>query len=340
VRTVRVLFSDIGLVGVSVMLGWAIWYSVREDLNETQRREIQLVVDAEGDLDVTPRSQPISVTVQGTRRAVDAMRAMSAPRVTHRLTSADLPPGADETRCDFGKDDLDFASAFGSEGLTVLEMQPPTVSVKLFRVMVQTVSVRPPEFAGAAELGLRVDVKEYSNEATVRGPKSVLRNYREILTIVERQQLATHAEGLRDSPKTFARLTLSIDPSQRDLFTVEKPSELYARVELSRVAEQEVMLPIAIYDTGPEGKKAARRLQFSEINKPHFLAGDPPRVRLAVTGIPAALGSISTAGLRAFVLADDLPQDRRNGDVPVHVADLPPGVALAMDYRVDVEEAR
>lgn len=334
------LFSDVGLIGLSLMFGWAIWYSVREDLNETQRREIQLLVDAEGDLDVTPRSQPISVTVQGTRRAVDAMRAMSSPRVVHRLTSADLPPGADETRRDFGKDDLDFASAFGSEALTVLEMQPPTVSVKLFRVMVQTVSVHPPEFAGAAELGLKIDVKEYSNEATVRGPMSVLRNYREIRTIVERQQLQTLADGLRDSPKTIARLPLSIHPSQRDLFTVEKPSELYARVELSRVAEQEITLPIAIYDTSSQGTKSARRLQFAEINKPHFHAGDPPRVRLAVTGIPAALGSLSAANLRAFVLADDLPLDRRNGDVPVHVADLPPGVALAKEYTVYVEEVR
>lgn len=336
----RVIFSDVGLFGLAVMFGWVIWYTVREDLNETQRREIQFEVAAEGDLDVTPRVQAISVTVQGTRRAVDALRASVAPRVVHRLTAADLPPGADETRRDFGKDDLDFAEAFGTDALTVIDMQPQTVSVKLFRVMVQTVSVHPPEIAGALELGLKIDVKEYTNEATVRGPVSVLRNYREIRTVVERQHLAALAEGLRDSPKTIARLPLAIHPSQRDLFTVEKPAELFARVELSRVAEQEITLPIAIYDAIGQGKKPARRLQFAEINKSHFVNGTPPRVRLAVTGIPAALGSLPSAGLRAFVLADDLPEDRRNGDVPIHVADLPPGVALAKDYTVYVEEAR
>jgi hypothetical protein len=340
VKPHRMIFSDVGLFGLAVMFAWAIWYTVREDLNETQRRQIQLVVEAEGDLDVTPRTQAISVTVQGTRRAVDAVRSMASPRVVHRLTAADLPPGTDETRHDFGKDDLDFAEAFGSEALTVIDMQPQTVSVKLFRVMVQPVSVHPPEFAGAAELGLKLQVTKYTNEAKVRGPVSVLRNYREIRTVVERRQLAAIAEGLRDSPKTIVRLPLSIHPSQRDLFTLEEPAELFAEVELSRLAEQEVTLPIAIYDTAGSGKRANRRLQFAELNKSHFLPGDPPRVRLALTGVPAALGSLPAAGLRAFVLADDLPEDRRNGDIPVHVADLPPGVALAKDYTVYVEEVR
>ena len=334
------LFSDVGLFGIAVMFGWAIWYSVREDLNETQRREIQLVVEGEGDIDVTPRAQTISVTVQGTRRAVDALRSMASPRVVQRLTSADLPPGADETRHDFGKDDLEFAAAFGSDALTVIDMQPQTVSVKLFRVMVQTVSVHPPEFVGAAELGLKLDVKQYTNEATVRGPVSVLRNYREIRTVVERQQVAALAESLRDRPNIVSTVAIAIHPAQRDLFTLEKPTELFARVEVSRVAEQELMLPISIYDVAGQGKKPGRRLQFAEINKPHFLPGDPPRVRLALTGVPAALGSLSPTGLRAFVLADDLPEDRRNGDVPVHVADLPHGVALAKDYTVYVEEVR
>jgi hypothetical protein len=40
------------------------------------------------------------------------------------------------------------------------------------------------------------------------------------------------------------------------------------------------------------------------------------------------------------VLAADLPPDRRNGDVPVHVADLPAGVALAQECSVYVEETR
>ena len=336
----RVIFSDVGLFGLAVMFAWAIWYTVREDLNETQRREIQLVVEAERDLDVFPRTQPINVTVQGTRRAVDALRSMTSPHVVHRLTAADLPPGVDETRHDFGKDDLDFADAFGSEALTVIEMQPPTVSVKLFRVMVQPVSVKPPEFVGAAELGLKVQVMKYTNEAKVRGPQSVLRAYREIRTVVERRQLAAIAEGLRDKPNITRNVPLAIHPSQRDLFTLEEPTELFAEVEVARAAEQEITLPIAIYDSSAPGKRANRRLRFTEMNKAHFLNGDPPRVRLAVTGVPAVVGSLPVAGLRAYVLADDLPDDRRNGDIPVHVADLPPGVALARDYTVDVEEAR
>lgn len=338
----RVIFSDVGLFGLAVMFGWAIWYSVREDLNETQRRQVQLVVEAEGDLDVSPRVQTISITVQGTRRAVDALRAMASPHVVHHLTSADLPPGADETRHDFGKDDLDFAEAFGSDALTVIEMQPQTVSVKLFRVMVQTgVAVAPPEFIGAAELGLKFDVREYTREAVLRGPVSVLRNFREIRTVVERQHVAAWAESLGANANAVApHVVLAIHPSQRDLFTVEKPAELFANVVVSRVAEQEVTLPISIYDAAAQGKKPGRRLQFAEINKSHFVAGSTPRVRLAFTGVPAALGTLQSTGLRAFVLADDLPEDRRNGDIAVHVADLPPGVALAREYTVYVEEAR
>ena len=339
-RFLRALVADLGLLGLAAVFGWAIWYTVREDLNESQRREVEVVIQADSGLDVTPRTQIVNIVVQGPRRAVDALRAMQSPKIVRRLTPADLPPGSDETRRDFGKDDFDFAASLGGSPLNVIEMDPAVVSVKVFRVEVQEKTVAPPEFQGAADLGLRHVLQGYTNTAKVRGAVSLLSTFREIRTFVSREQLQGFAESLKDSPKTLARLVLDIDPSQRELFTLVEPLQLSARVELSRVAEQEFVLPIEIYSESSLGARPARRLQFAELNKPHLVPGDPPRVRLLVTGVPSALAALATSKVHAFVLSGDLPQEQRNGDVPVHVADLPPGVALSQEYRVYVEEAR
>lgn len=339
-KLVRAILSDFGLLGLAVVFGWTIWYTVREDLNETQRTAVQVVIEAESGLEVTPRTQTVHIEFQGARRAIDALRATQTPRIVRHLTLADLPPGADETRRDFGKDDFDFKQSLGAGALAVLDMDPPVISVKVFRVDVQEKTVAPPEFQGAADLGLKHVLQGYTNTAKVRGAVSVLSTFREIRTIVSRDQLQGFADSLRDSPKTLARLVLEVHPSQKDLFTLVEPQQLSARVELSRVAEQEILVPIRLFTDAGTKTRASRRLQFAELNKPHFVAGDPPKVRVLVTGVPSALSALATSKLHAYALESDLPADQRNGEVPVHVADMPPGIALTQDYGVYVEEAR
>lgn len=339
-RLARAIFTDVGLLGLAVVFGWTIWYTVREDLIETQRTAVQVVIEAEPGLEVTPRSQVVHVEVQGARRAIDALRGTQTPKVVRHLTLADLPPDTDETRRDFGKDDFDFKQTLGSGAMAVLEMEPPVISVRVYRVAVTKKTVAPPEFQGAADLGLRHVLQGYTNEATVRGTVSALGTFREIRTIVSREQLQGFADSLRDSPKTLARLVLEVHPSQRDLFTLVEPQELSARVELSRVAEQEIVVPVRLFADASEKARPARRLQFAELNKPHFVAGDPPRVRVLVTGVPSALAALSASKVHAYVLESDLPAEQRNGEVPLHIADMPPGIALTQDYGVYVEEAR
>jgi hypothetical protein len=340
VKLLRALFADVGLMGLAVVFAWAIWYTVREDLNETQKRPVEVVFQTDADLDVTPRTQTVTLLFQGPRRAIDALRTMSAPRIVRHLTPADLPADAAETRRDFGKDDFDFADSLDGNALTVLDMVPPVVSVKLYRVATRGVTVAPPEFPGAADLGLKHVLKGWTDRATIRGRASDFGNFREIRTVISKEQLQAFAESLKDSPKTTASLVLEIDPSQRELFTLIEPKQLVASVELSRVAEQEFVVPIQIYDAAQKGARPARRLHFAELNKPHFVPGDPPRVKLQVTGVPSALAAMTASKVHAFVLGADLADDQRNGDVPVHVADLPPGVALSQDYTVDIEESR
>ena len=328
-------------MGLAVVFAWAIWYTVREDLNETWKRPVEVVFQTDADLDVTPRTQTVTILFQGPRRAIDALRAMQAPRIVRRLTPADLPADTAETRRDFAKDDFDFADSLGGNALSVVDMDPPLVTVKLYRVETRKkATVAPPEFPGAADLGLKYALQGWTDKATIRGRASDFGNFREIRTVISKEQLQAFAESLKDSPKTVASLVLEIDPSQRDLFTLIDPKQLVARVELSRVAEQEFVLPIQIYDAAQKGARPARRLQFAELNKPHFVPGDPPRVKLQVTGVPSALAALTASKVHAFVLGADLADDQRNGDVPVHVADLPPGVALSQDYSVYVEETR
>jgi hypothetical protein len=280
------------------------------------------------------------IVVRGSRGAVDAFLALHSPRIVRHITSADLPAGVDETRRDFGKDDFDPGETLGAAGLTVVDMEPPVVGVRLQRVEVQEKTVAPPEFPAAADVSLRHVLQSYTNTAKVVGAVSVLSTFREIRTYVSKEQLQAFAESLRDAPKSTARLVLEIDPSQRDLFKLVEPTELTARVELSRVAEQELVLPIRVLDEADRTGARARRVQFAELNKPCFVRGDPPRVKLQVTGVPSALAALAQSRPRAFVFAGDLPVDQRNGDVPVHVSDLPAGVALAQECSVYVEETR
>ncbi len=339
-RLARAMFSDAGLFALAVVFGWTIWFTVREDLNETQRTAVQIVIEAEEGLEVSPRTQTVHIEFQGARRAIDALRATQTPRIVRRLTLTDLPSDANETRRDFGKDDFDFKQSLGAGALAVLDMEPAVISVKVFRVAVTKKAVAPPEFQGAADLGLRHVLQGYTNEAKVRGTVSSLDTFREIRTFVSREQLQGFADSLRDSPKTLARLVLEIHPSQKDLFTLVDPSELSARVELSRVAEQEIFVPVRLFAEAGTTTRAVRRLQFAELNKPHFVAGDPPKVRVLVTGVPSALSALAASKVHAYVLESDLPADQRNGEVPLHIADMPPGIALTQEYGVYVEEAR
>jgi hypothetical protein len=336
----RALFADFGLLTLAVVFGWALWYWVREELTESQRREVQVVVEAPSGVRASPDLSTVVIEVRGSRGVVDGFRAMHSPRIVRRITTADLPAGVDETRRDFGKDDFDFGEMLGHSGLMVVEMEPTFVGVRLSRVEVQEKTVAPPEFQGAADLSLRHVLQSYTNTAKVRGAVRDLSTFREIKTFVSKATLQGYAESLRDTPKTTANLDLEVDPSQRDLFTLVEPKQLSARVELSRVAEQEVVLPISVLDQVDRTGGRTRRVQFAELNKPCFVRGNPPKVKLQFTGVPSALAALAQSKPRAFVLAGDLPVDQRNGDVMVHVADLPAGVALSQECSVYVEETR
>jgi hypothetical protein len=336
----RALFGDVGLVALSLIFGWVLWYTVREELNESFRRaDIDVVIEPDAGIDVAPRSQKVALVVQGPRSAVDAFRSMPTPQLTRRVAASDLPAGSYEKRLTFTRDDFDLTASLGTDAVTVLEMDPPAVTVQAFRVEVQDKTVAPPEFQGATELGVRHALLGYSNTAKIRGSASVLSSFREIRTIIPKADLQRCVESMRENPKGVFPMALEIAPSQRGHFTLVEPKELWARVELSRVAEQEVVVPVQILADVSRGARP-RRLQFAELNKPHFLAGDPPKVKVAVTGVPSAVAALTGASIRAFVLASDLPEDQRNGDVPVHVADLPAGIALAHDYSIYVEDAR
>jgi hypothetical protein len=338
VRLLRSFFSDVGLWGLAVVFGWAIWYVVREDLNETQRRQVDVVFEPDAGLDVEPHVLQATIEVQGPRRAVDAFRTTVGPRIVRRVTTADVPQGVDDTRLDFGKDDFDFSPAFSGAPLTVVEMSPPVVGVRVFRVEVQDKTIAPPEFPGAAELGVKHSLIDYTNTAKVRGAVAALSTFREIRTFVSRDRLQAATQAMRDEARSTQRIQLEIDPAQREHFVLVEPRELSAHVELSRVARQELVVPIQIFQDVASGGR--RKLQFAEINKPFFVGGARPTVKLQVTGVLSSLATLTPGRIRAFVLESDLPDDQRNGDVPIHVADLPPGVALAEEYGVYVEEGR
>ena len=343
-KLVRVVFGDPGLKVLSLLLAWALWYIVREDLTETATREATVVVEVEGDGDLSARPNQRTVTIQasGPRRALEAFRGNLQPRVVARIRADALESDQYDRKISFSQQELELRDSLGNEDLTIQSMIPATVDVVVFRVEQTRKTVEPPDFLGIDELDVRVDLKRYTTEAVVRGAANALSTIPRIKTFVSKEQIRSYAAGLRDTLGSTVVFRLNIDPKQAPNIELIEPKELEAQVQLSRVEQHPLEVPLQLYgDVGPSTAGGnARRLRFAEINKPHLLAGDPPRVQLVLIGPPAAVERLTPESIRAFVLTSDLPPDQTFGDIPVHIADLPPGVALDREYTVSVEEIR
>ncbi len=339
-RGARSLVADVGLFGLSIAFAWALWYTVREELDSSGRLDVTIDFEPEQGLDVVPRSVKVGVEVEGPRRQIDALLSRPSVRVARRVSLAEMSANGDETPRTFGREELDLAEALGGGKLAVTSMSPPVVTVSLVRVEEQHRLVAPPEVEGAAELGLRVVVQSSTQAARVRGAAAALSRVAEVRTFIPRERLQAAARELRDRSVAALDVRLDVDPGQRDLFTLVQPTELTARIELSRVAAQELVVPLHLVADARRIDARPRRIRFAELNKADFVPGDPPKVRLTVSGAGGVLATLAPDKVHAFVLASDLPGDQSNGDVPVHVADLPPGVALQREPTVYVEEVR
>lgn len=337
----RSLFRNWGAKLLSLALAWGLWYAIREDLEDV--RQATLAVEAQApqgsDLDGVVLSPRVAVTLKGPRREVDELASGAHPLLAP-LSDGDLAVDQHSRIRDFRAEDLLPASPLRAGVVRIVEMEPKVVRVQVRRLESRTVPLAPPEFAGAADAHVVVELKRRPAEALVRGPVEQLRSVVELRTTVAREHLRRAVEAMGDAGRTTVTLPLTVDPTQKPFVTILEPRELDVTVDLVRVHEIEVQMPLSIYrERGPESPEgAARRLQFAEINRPCLVSRSPPRIVVKLRGSPRALSSVRPDALRAFVLEEELPPDATFGDLRIHLSDLPPGVTLDRDdYAVSVE---
>ena len=337
----RAFFRNWGAKLLSLVLAWGIWYAVREDLEDERQATVPVIAEAPpgSDLDGVVLTSRVAVTIKGPRREVDEMASGSHPLVAP-LTADDLASDELSKFRDFRAEDLHVASPLRPGVVRIVEMEPRLVRVQVRRLESRTVPLSPPDFPGANDVHVGVVIKRRSEEALVRGPVEHLRSILELKTAVARDAFRRAVESMGDSGHTTVTLPLTVDASQKSFVTLLEPREPEVTVDLVRLQDKEVEVPLSIFrDRGPGSADGpARRLQFAEINRPCLVSRHPPRVLFKLRGSPKSLAAVRAETLRAFVLEEELSPELAFGDLRVHMSDLPQGVTLDReDYFVSVE---
>ncbi len=353
-KLLGVFVDNLGLKLLALVMAWAIWYSVRSGLEEEADVTLRVRVEQAGDdLRAAATIDTVSVTVSGPKGDVAALSGRTDLDAVARVVPEYLREGQlDDTR-DFGRDELEFRWLPADGAVYVTDMRPAKVRVKLHRMAVRNVPVEQPQVPTSAAGTVSVKVLRWDNVASIRAPESELRNITALRTFVPPERLQQIAGSLGDAPSITEDVRLDVDPSQAGRFEFTDRSVLTVKLELRRVEEGELVLPVRIYGSPPPSGTVRRRLRFSPANELDQRLrgvfqpdpdGGPPRLRIDVEGTPAALEAARAAAsegrLHAFVLEDDVPAGEDVFNLQVHVADLPVGVRPARQILLAVEVER
>ncbi|MCE9635139.1 MAG: hypothetical protein K8T90_05470 [Planctomycetes bacterium] len=359
----RTFVGNAGVKLLALLLAWGLWFAVREDLDEVREARPRVVVIAaagsgiEGE-SLVPR---VSVKLKGPRHELDLFENTDRALV--------LPVRADDLTADqhsgtkvFTAEDILVPEPIRPGTVRVIEVEPDPVQVRLWRVERRDVPLAPPEFPGIEDLGVQVERRRWPQKAVVRAPTDQLGGLLVLKTGVDRDQLRRFVEAMGDAPRTTVTLPLSVIDTPTERLTIAEPTRLEVTADLVRNAEITVTLRLDVFDAAPVGGSGApggasgtdsgafaRSVTVMDPQKPWFVAGDPPKVNLALRGNPRSLASLGSAPaggatalpVRVYVTTADLPAGASRGEVRVHASDLPPGVALANgDLTLTLEVSR
>lgn len=338
-RLFRLLVAHPGLKLFSLVLAWGLWYAVREDLDETRTVTLRVEADPGSDAGVDGQvlTDSVEVRIKGSRREVEllanGLRPLRAP-----IASGDLAVDQYSGTKAFRASELRFPAPVAANAVRIVEMEPQKVDVRVRRIQQRDLPLAPPIFPPAEETRVRIETRKLPERVWVRAPAEHLRTLIDVKTVVDREQLLGLISRMDDSVRTTATVQLHIDASQADLLELIEPRTLEAVIELVRVDEQTIVVPLVVLQ--PRGQDSVTMTVAAQ-NKPWVFVGPEPAVNLTLRGSRENLAAVDSRRIRAFLLATDLPPEGNLADIPVHVADLPQGVALdRTDYTVTVEFAR
>lgn len=331
-------FGSSGVKLLALLLAWGIWFVVREDLEEPAAMTTVVVrappgSNVEGEI---VGGGAVSVKLKGARRDIEMIVGAQRPLVAN-LRAEDLAPDQYTGSRDFHADDLAFPEPVRPGSVRIVEMEPETLAVRLWRVERREIQLAPPEFPGTDELNVQVERKRWPPKVVVRAPSQQLKDVLVLRTTVDREQLRRHVEAMGDAARTTVTLPLALVDVPPGVLTVIEPRSLEATADLVRNVETTVTVRLSVLR---DVAAPARDLTIVDPRKPWFHAGDPPTITLALRGSPRAVASIPPGSVRAFLLESELAVGANAGELRVRVADLPPGVLPRDELLVPVRTAR
>lgn len=334
----RATVANPGLKLLSLLLAWGLWYVVREGLEDVVPANLRVAADAADPsvdgagvdgvgVDGEVLHPAVFVKLKGTQREIEL------------VTRGDQPLAAPIAPSDLAADELAREKEFRAEDLVlplpggrvrIVEMEPEVVRVRVRRIERREIALAPPAFPGAGEMRVQIQLRKSPDRVWVRAASEHLRSNLDLRTVVPRADLQRAVASMGDSAKVTATFQLQVDPAQAAIMQVLDPRELVCTAEIGRFDEEILTVPVAILSAPGDGE--GRRITVAEANHPWVFAGPPPQVKLVLRGSRAALDLALARPPRAFLLAAEVPSDgsarSATADVPLHVADLPPGVSL------------
>lgn len=333
-------FAGLGVKLLALLLAWGLWYAVREDLDETRDFEMAVVVrPAPGStVDGEPLRARVAGRVKGPRRELDILIPSGKPLTIVTRPEHLTVDQLSGTR-DFTASDLVLPEPIRPGTVRIVELEPESVAVRLWRVERREVPLAPPEFPGAEELGVQVERRRWPTKAVVRAPLEQLGSLLVLRTAVDRDQLRRLVEAMGDAPRTTVTLPLAIIETPTDRLAIVEPRTLEVTADLARNAEVELTVDLAVFRDA-EGDGPLLRIVPGPAH-PWVLNGDRPRIVVALRGTPRSLAAVTPKSFRAFLVASEMPPGAERAELRLHTSDLPPGVLLAKEgLTVPVEAVR
>jgi len=228
-------------------------------------------------------------------------------------------------------------------------MEPNEIRVNVEKMEVRDRPVMRPECRDRYG-SLVVRVVNWDTVVKIRASaKHLPKQLATIRTRVDDKVLGQLASSIGEEAFISEEVALTVDESQAGLFELVDKDRINVRIELRQTETGTFPVPVHIYQQVDGAELRLRHVRFSPGNalddrlKGVFVQGEdgaPPTLNLVLEGSPATIAAVDPATIKAFVLADEMPDGELIALLTVHVAGLPGGVRLKQPIALTVEGER
>ena len=244
------VFADWGLKVVAFLIALGLWLAVTgQRAPATARmRGVPLLFVLPPDMEVSndPR-EDVEVTLRGSRRTLDAVRAAGDLAVTYDASAQ--RPGERQVRLTPASIRLELPDGVSREGLTVERIEPATVPLRLERRVEREVEVEPRIEGRPAEGYEVLGVESRPARVRVRGPEN---------HVGALQKVPTESVLLEGHTGNFVAAQTAIDISDRKVVPLDAIVDVLVRVGETRASRRFDGVAVRLADGAQGSPRPAR----------------------------------------------------------------------------------